>query len=51
MAYQPPHQSYAAQIVDVAVGTIRSRVARARADLVAQWSDAAVQLDALRAAG
>ena len=41
----------AAQIVDVAVGTIRSRVARARADLVAQWSDAAVQLDALRAAG
>ncbi|WP_425307197.1 sigma-70 family RNA polymerase sigma factor [Ammonicoccus fulvus] len=29
----------AADIVGVAVGTIRSRVARARADLVAEWSD------------
>ncbi|MDO5535705.1 MAG: sigma-70 family RNA polymerase sigma factor [Propionibacteriaceae bacterium] len=41
----------AAEITGVAVGTIRSRVARARADLVARWSDAAAELDALRLAG
>lgn len=29
----------AAEIVGVPVGTIRSRVARARADLIAEWSD------------
>ena len=38
----------AAQIVGVAVGTVRSRVARARAQLVAEWSDAVAHLDALR---
>ncbi len=36
----------AAAIAGVAVGTIRSRVARARADLLARWSDAAAELDA-----
>ena len=36
----------AAAIVGVAVGTIRSRVARARADLLVRWSDAAADLDA-----
>lgn len=41
----------AAAIVGVPVGTIRSRVARARADLLARWSDAAAELDALRLAG
>ena len=41
----------AATIAGVAVGTIRSRVARARADLLARWSDAAAELDALRLAG
>ena len=41
----------AAAIVGVRVGTIRSRVARARAELVATWSDAAAHLDALRPAG
>lgn len=41
----------AAEIAGVAVGTIRSRVARARADLLARWSDAAAELDALRLAG
>ena len=41
----------AAQIADVAVGTIRSRVARARADLLSRWSDAAAELDALLLAG
>ena len=32
----------AADVVDVPVGTIRSRVARARAQLVEQWGDTAV---------
>jgi len=41
----------AAQIADVAVGTIRSRVARARADLLSHWSDAAAERDVLRLAG
>lgn len=40
-----------AAIVGVPLGTIRSRVARARADLLAHWSDAAAHLDALRQAG
>lgn len=38
----------AARVVGVPVGTIRSRVARARAQLVAEWSDAAAAaLDAV----
>ena len=41
----------AAQVAGVAVGTIRSRVARARADLLDRWSDAAAELDSLRLAG
>lgn len=41
----------AAAIVGVPLGTIRSRVARARADLLARWSDAAARLDALGLVG
>lgn len=41
----------AADIVGVPIGTIRSRVARARADLVAEWSDAVALLEGGRLAG
>lgn len=41
----------AAKIAGVAVGTIRSRVARARAELVANWSDVAAALTEDRLAG
>ena len=34
----------AAEVVDVPVGTIRSRVARARTQLIEQWGDASTAL-------